>query len=107
MRRGDRWRTGAIAFVVTVSALAACGPGVSDDASDFSEDEIGLELECEHELIELDGLIALRSDDAEFPRHRVIEARALRDAAAELCIESQFNLALEFIDEAAVILGKS
>ncbi|MCH7548521.1 MAG: hypothetical protein IH969_03120 [Candidatus Krumholzibacteriota bacterium] len=103
MRRDDRWRRRAITSALALCALAACGPGVSENVSV----ETGFELECEHELIRLDGLIALRSNDVTFPEYQLIEARALRAAAADLCFESQFNLALELIDEAAVILGKS
>jgi len=106
--RGRRPLLHAISTVIALVTLAGCGQSIphSTDATPTHE-QSGLEFECEQELLHLDGLIALQSDDAAFPEHRLIEARALRDVAADLCMEGQADLALELIAEAALLLGNS
>ncbi len=102
---------GVVVATASLLVFQACGPGASNSPPGESIDSAGasvaLELECEQELVRLDQLIARRSEDTTLPSHRLIEARVLRDAAAELCLDAHFQLALELIADATGLLGDS
>jgi len=97
------------AFAVTVSCVVpGCSPRndrpgspppQSDPATRFS-----LEIECERELLYLDNLIESRRRDPGFQPGALAEAVALRQSAAELVLDEEFELALELIDEAIALL---
>jgi len=68
----------------------------------FEEGSNGLALACERAIARLDSLLAESKDDP----HKLIEVRELRKAAADLYLDGEYGLALEFVDEALSILGK-
>jgi len=97
------------ALVATV-LLAACGPSIpepGDNGSAPGLDAPQADRACESQLAHLDELIARRKGELQFPRDRLIEAQALRETAEELCIDAQYDLAHELMDEAEVLLGNS
>jgi hypothetical protein len=103
----------AIAAFCVCAALTAAGPGCSprNDSSRDSGAEVSiapkspLEIECEQELLYLDSLIESRRRDAGFAAAALAEAVELRRTAMELMLEGDFDLALEFIDEAIALLA--
>lgn len=63
-----------------------------------------LEAECERELLYLDSLIESRRRVGDIPAAVLAEAVELRQSAAELILDEEFELALELIDEAIALL---
>jgi hypothetical protein len=61
---------------------------------------------CEHSLSELNELIVAQVAAAELAAETIVEARALRDAAADLYLDGYHDVALDLIDQAFALLGK-
>jgi hypothetical protein len=100
-------------WAVTIATVIFCyGAGCSprNDASGSShlqtslEPESPLEVECERELLYLDSLIESRRRDRDFPPAVLAEVIELRQSAAELILDVEFELALELMDEAIALL---
>ena len=75
-------------------------PGIDDDSN-------GLAFACERALEHLDSLLARSELDPTTTPDRLIEAKELRRSATDLFLDGEYELALEFVDEAISILGKS
>lgn len=100
--------------LTTVAAIALSAPGCSPGASgsgavesDPAGNAAALEFECEQGLQALDDAIERSAKDALVPAATLHEARALRTTAGELYLEAEFQLALELIDEALALLGRT
>jgi hypothetical protein len=98
-----RWQTFILAAVLGAAiAPTGCAPHYVEPASD--ENNATLESLCERSLQELDALIETKATDDRFPTSALAEARALRDAAADLYLDGRSELALDLIDEAIALL---
>jgi len=104
----------AVVGVAMVIALFLFAPGCSPGASGSGgpdDDPAGiidsLELECVQGLDALDAAIEKSSTDTQISPAALHEARALRETAGELYLEAHFQLALELIDEALALLGRT
>jgi len=101
----------ALTTVVAIALSApGCSPGVSGSGNAGSNPAGStdtLELECEQGLEALDAAIERSAKDAMVSAAALHEARALRTAAGELYFEAEFQLALELIDEALALLGRT
>jgi len=98
----------AVAALVAAGALnlAGCSPRAdSSDSRPSSTQKSPLETECERELLYLDGLIESRGSSRNFPAAALAEAIELRQAAVELMLVEDYELALELIDEAISLLA--
>lgn len=110
--KGDGRRIVRVLATLGVSLAAACSPPSADrpaGGAPAAVEEAGnaMELECEVQLARLDGLISTRRAEPGFPRARIAEASALRDAATTLYAEGEYRLALDLMGEAITLLGKT
>ena len=88
---------GAVAF--------GCAPRIAaPPRTTHSEASLAAAVRCERALGELDALIATRSADAAFSAERLLEARALRGAAFELYVTTEYDIAFGLVEEAMTLL---
>jgi hypothetical protein len=107
MDKSPHWPDFVVAAVMAAAAFAGAGCSPRNDSSGLhpSSTQISpLEAECERELLYLDGLIETRRRNAGFPAAALAEAMELRHFAFELLLDEEYELALEFIDEAIALL---
>jgi hypothetical protein len=95
------------ALVVAVGVFApGCSPRT--DSSGLSRADVApkspLEIECDRELLYLEGLLEARRRDHDFSVAALAEAYELKQSAAELILDEEYQLALELIDEAIALL---
>ena len=96
-----------VAIVIALFLFApGCSPGAAGSGSPADDIETR-ELECERGLEALDAAIRRATGDTMVSAAMLHEARALRETAGELYLEAEFELALELIDEALALLGRT
>lgn len=100
-----RCATSAIAIAIATIVLGCSQAREAGRADEDGSD--GLALACERAIAHLDSLILESQHSPTVKTGALVEARALRGTAAELYLDGEYELALEFIDEAITILGKS
>ena len=92
---------GAGAFALAI-LLAAAGVGCASqsdvDPTSSADNDPGA-LECELALVRLDGLIAARAEQSDFPAAILIEAREIYQMGRQLYLEREYELALRLIEE--------
>jgi hypothetical protein len=89
---------------MAVAAAAACSP--QPVARTNTDEPLTLDPACERALQDLDILIAERVAEGSTPRDVIAEARALREAAVEVYLQGDSELALDLVDQAFELLGK-
>lgn len=105
--KADRW-IGALVIGFSLAVTGAWGCASSGSGSTRDDPETAgntLEVECVQGLEALDRAIERSADSALVAPAALREARALRREAGELYLVSEFQLALELIDEALSLLG--
>jgi hypothetical protein len=92
--------TKLLAAMLLLSA-AGCAPRPAVQVA-----PVPLDTLCERALQDLAVLIEERAADGTVAPDAVAEARALHDAATDLYLEGESELALELCDQAFLLLGK-
>lgn len=92
-----------------VAAVIVMAPGCSPKTEFPGEvaPDSPLEIECARELVYLDGLLETRRLERGFSPAVLAETYALRQSAAELILDEEYELALELINEAIALLRES
>jgi hypothetical protein len=100
----------AVLLVLSGAGCASNGPTPPAGSAAPAGENAGkspLEEECERELLYLDERIEMSARSAVLPAAVLAEAAELRRSAAGLILDGHYELALEMIEEAIVLLRET